>query len=72
MSLRAITHKFTEDRILTPTYAKKFQDEPPPDAEVPLEYCLWRFTTVNSKYGLRIVRRISKTAPHYWAPRLHE
>ena len=25
MSLRAITHKLTEDRILTPTYAKKFQ-----------------------------------------------
>jgi DNA invertase Pin-like site-specific DNA recombinase len=47
MSLRAITHKLTEDRILTPTYAKKFQDQPPPqDSEVKIEHCLWRFTTV--------------------------
>jgi site-specific DNA recombinase len=29
MSLRAITHKLTEDRILTPSYAKKYQDQPP-------------------------------------------
>ena len=46
MSLRAITHKLTEDRILTPTYAKQFQDEPPDDAEVKLEYCLWRYSTI--------------------------
>ena len=46
MSLRAITHKLTEDRILTPTYANKFQEQPPEDAEVPVEHCLWRFTTV--------------------------
>src|SRR6266516_510579 len=46
MSLRAITHKLTEDRILTPTYAKKFQDTPPQDSEVSIEHCLWRFTTV--------------------------
>src|SRR6266566_8836907 len=46
MSLRAITHKLTEDRILTPTYAKKFQDTPPRDLEVELSHCLWRYTTV--------------------------
>ena len=46
MSLRAITHKLTEDRILTPTYAKQFQEEPPEDAEVKLEHCLWRYSTV--------------------------
>src|SRR5258706_8765957 len=46
MSLRAITHKLTEDRILTPTYATKFQEQPPDDAEIPIEQCLWRFTTV--------------------------
>jgi site-specific DNA recombinase len=46
MSLRAITHKLTEDRVLTPTYARKFQDVPPQDLEVSIEYCLWRYTTV--------------------------
>jgi site-specific DNA recombinase len=46
MSLRAITHKLTEDRVLTPTYAKQFQEEPPEDAEVKLEHCLWRYSTV--------------------------
>ena len=46
MSLRAITHKLTEDRILTPTYSDKFQEQPPEDAEVPIGHCLWRFTTV--------------------------
>jgi len=46
MSLRAITHKLTEDRILTPTYAKKFQGTPPQDLEVSIEHCLWRYTTV--------------------------
>ncbi len=46
MSLRAITHKLTEDRILTPTYAKQFQDTPPQDSEVSIEHCLWRYTTV--------------------------
>jgi site-specific DNA recombinase len=46
MSLRAITHKLTKDRILTPTYAKQFQDQPPEDAEVKLEHCLWRYSTV--------------------------
>ncbi len=46
MSLRAITHKLTEDRILTPTYARKFQEQPPQDAEIKLEYCVWRYTTV--------------------------
>ena len=46
MSLRAITHKLTEDRILTPTYANKFREQPPEDTEVPIEHCLWRFTTV--------------------------
>jgi len=50
MSLRAITHKLTEDRVLTPTYAKKFRDTPPvTDAgEVDIQYTLWRFTTVRS------------------------
>ena len=46
MSLRAITHKLTEDRILTPTYAKQFQDTPPQDVEIKIEDCLWRYTTV--------------------------
>ena len=46
MSLRAITHKLTEDRVLTPTYAKQFQAQPPEDAEVKLEHCLWRYSTV--------------------------
>ncbi len=46
MSLRAITHKLTEDRILTPTYAKQFQEQPPEDAEVKLEHCLWRYSTI--------------------------
>ncbi len=46
MSLRAITHKLTEDRILTPTYAKKFQGTPPQDSEVKVEHCLWRYTTI--------------------------
>lgn len=46
MSLRAIMHKLTEDRILTPTYANKFQVPPPEDEEIPLEHCLWRFTTI--------------------------
>ncbi len=46
MSLRAITHKLTEDRILTPTHAKQFQDQPPPDSEVSIEHTLWRYTTV--------------------------
>ncbi len=46
MSLRAITHKLTEDRVLTPTYAKQFRDTPPQDLEVSIEHCLWRFTTV--------------------------
>ena len=46
MSLRAIMHRLAEDRVLTPTYAKKFQGQPPEDEEVKLEYCLWRYTTV--------------------------
>ncbi len=46
MSLRAIMHKLTEDRILTPTYSKKFQGTPPQDLEVSIEHCLWRYTTV--------------------------
>jgi len=46
MSLRAITHKLTEDRISTPTYAKKFRDQPPTDTEVKIEHTLWRYTTV--------------------------
>ncbi len=46
MSLRAITHKLTEDRILTPNYAKKFQEQPPEDGEVRLGHCVWGFTTV--------------------------
>jgi len=46
MSLRAIMHKLTEDRVMTPTYAWKFRDEPLPDGEIRLEYCLWRYTTV--------------------------
>jgi site-specific DNA recombinase len=46
MSLRAIMHKLTEDRVMTPTYAWKFRDEPLPDGEIKLEYCLWRYTTV--------------------------
>src|SRR5260221_2434560 len=46
MSLRAITRKITEDRVLTANYARKFQGTPPSDAEVKIEHCLWRFTTV--------------------------
>jgi site-specific DNA recombinase len=46
MSLRAITHKLTEDRILTPTYARKFQEQPLQDSEIRVEHCLWRYTTV--------------------------
>ncbi|MFL5626561.1 MAG: recombinase family protein [Ktedonobacteraceae bacterium] len=46
MSLRAITHKLTEDRILTPSYAKKYQDQQPDDPEIKIEHCLWRYTTV--------------------------
>lgn len=46
MSLRAITHKLTEDRIPTPNYDKKFKEQPPEDGEVKLEHCLWGFTTV--------------------------
>src|SRR5229473_2990604 len=46
MSLRAITHKLTEDRVLTPTYAKQFQEQPPEDAEIKLEHCLWRYSTI--------------------------
>ncbi len=46
MSLRAIMHKLTEDRILTPTYSKKFQDQPLQDSEVKVEHCLWRYTTI--------------------------
>ncbi len=46
MSLRAITHKLTEDGILTPTYARQFQGTPPQDLEVSIEHCLWRYTTV--------------------------
>ncbi len=46
MSLRAIMHKLTEDRILTPTYARKFQGQPLDDEEVKIEYCLWRYTTI--------------------------
>ena len=46
MSLRAITHKLTEDRVLTPTYARKFQDLPLQDLEIRVEHCLWRYTTV--------------------------
>ena len=46
MSLRAITHKLTEDRILTPSYAKKYQDNPPQDEEIKIEHTLWGFTTV--------------------------
>src|SRR5205823_7301808 len=46
MSLRAITHKLAEDRVLTPTYARKFQGQPPEDGEVKLDYCLWRFTSI--------------------------
>src|SRR5229473_12000 len=46
MSLRAITHKLTEDRILMPTYAWKFRDQPPEDGEIKLEYCLWRYSTI--------------------------
>ena len=46
LSQRAITHKLTEDRILTPTYAKKFQGTPPQDSEVKIEHCLWRYTTI--------------------------
>lgn len=45
MSLRAIMHKLTEDRILTPTYARKFQDAPP-DSEIKIEHCAWRYTTI--------------------------
>lgn len=46
MSLRAIVHKLAEDRVLTSTYAKKFQHQPPLDGEIKLEYCLWRYTTI--------------------------
>ncbi len=49
MSLRAITHKLTEDRILTPSHAKKYQDNPPQedeDSEAKIEHTLWRYTTV--------------------------
>ena len=46
MSLRAIMHKLTEDRVMTPTYAWKFRDEPLPDGVIKLEYCIWRYTTV--------------------------
>src|SRR5258708_34584880 len=46
MCLRAITHKLTEDRVLPPTYAKQFQAQPPEDAEVKLEHCLWRYSTI--------------------------
>ncbi|HLJ35418.1 MAG TPA: recombinase family protein [Ktedonobacteraceae bacterium] len=46
MSLRAIMHKLAEDRVLTPTYAKKFQGQPLSDEEIILEYCLWRYTTI--------------------------
>jgi len=46
MSLRAVTHKLTEDRVLTPTYARKFQEQPPDDSEIKIEHCLWRYTTV--------------------------
>jgi hypothetical protein len=30
---------------------------------------LWKITTVNCKYGRRIVRKISKTVPHWWVRR---
>ncbi len=46
MSLRAITHKLTEDRIVTSTYAKESQDAPPQDLEVSIEDCLWLYITV--------------------------
>lgn len=47
MSLRAIVHKLAEDRILAPTYAKKFQNQPPDeDEEIKIEYCLWCYATI--------------------------
>jgi site-specific DNA recombinase len=46
MSLRAIMRKLTEDRVLTPTYAWKFRDQPPEGSEIKLEYCLWKYTAV--------------------------
>jgi site-specific DNA recombinase len=46
MSLRAIMHKLTEDRILTPHYTKKFQEQPLADDEVKLEYCAWQYSAV--------------------------
>jgi site-specific DNA recombinase len=67
MSLRAITHKLTEDRILTPTYAHKFQDNPPKDEEIKLEYCIWSYTSIREilkdleNIGTLVVCKIKQT-----------
>src|SRR5258708_29869516 len=70
MSLRAITHKLTEDRIVTSTYAKQFQDAPPQDLEVSIEHCLWRYTTVREilkdleNIGILVVCKAKQTIGH--------
>jgi len=52
MSLRAIEHKLTEDRILTPLYSKKYRDMLEKDGdeeqkeEIRKKYSIWGFTAI--------------------------
>jgi site-specific DNA recombinase len=67
MSLRAITHKLTEDRILTPAYAYKYRNNPLKNEEVKLEYCIWRYTTVREiltdpeNIGILVICKVRQT-----------
>lgn len=48
MSLRAISHKLTEDKILTPFYSKKYRErsEGGEEKEPPVEYTVWGYTAI--------------------------
>jgi len=48
MSLRAISHKLTEDKILTPFYSKKYREEPEEgeEREPETKYTVWGYTAI--------------------------
>jgi site-specific DNA recombinase len=49
MSLRAIAHKLTEDKILTPFYSKRYRDSSPEEEEEndpKTKYTVWGYTAI--------------------------
>lgn len=46
MSLRAISHKLTEDKILTPFYSKKYREEAGEENDPKTQYTVWGYTAI--------------------------